>query len=60
MDQHEVEFQRFLQKLEFSDAVWKQLVAQKILDNEDQGFANTVSGMKRPGESIPKDFPGPS
>ncbi len=36
MDQHEVEFQRFLQKLEFSDAVWKQLVAQKIIENDDQ------------------------
>ncbi|MFK7732655.1 MAG: hypothetical protein AB8B48_13630 [Pseudomonadales bacterium] len=36
MDQQEVEFQRFLQKLEFSDTVWKQLVAQKNLDLQDQ------------------------
>ena len=36
MDQHDVEFQRFLQKLEFSDTVWKQLVTQKIEDNLDQ------------------------
>ncbi len=35
MDQHEVEFQRFLQKMEFSDAIWKQLVAQKIQDTKD-------------------------
>lgn len=33
MDQHEVEFQRFLQKMEFSDVIWKQLVAQKIQHN---------------------------
>lgn len=43
MDQQEVEFQRFLQKLEFSDAVWKQLVAQNNLDTQDQYLGSEVN-----------------
>lgn len=35
MDQHDVEFQRFLQKLEFSDTEWMRLVEQKIKQQSD-------------------------
>ncbi len=60
MDAHEVEFQRFLQKMEFYDNVWKQLVAQKIDDKQaimdsirqEYSYLNTIKLARwRPGAS---------
>lgn len=58
MDQHEVAFQRFLQKLEFSDAVWKQLVAQKTLDIQDQCTGSAIGPQfKIIGEQLKQGIP---
>lgn len=58
MDQQEVEFQRFLQKLEFSDAVWKQLVAQKNLDLEDHYPGNEINPQfKSVGQTLNQGLP---
>lgn len=58
MDQQEVEFQRFLQKLEFSDAVWKQLVAQKNLDSQDQCPGSEInSQFKTIGQQLNQGLP---
>lgn len=34
MNTHDAEFQRFLQKMEFFDNVWKQFVEQEIEENQ--------------------------
>ncbi len=58
MDQQEVEFQRFLQKLEFSDTVWKQLFAQKNLDTQDQCPGNEIDPQFKPvGQKLNQGIP---
>ncbi len=58
MDQHEVAFQRFLQKLEFSDAVWKQLVAQNRLEQQEQIAGGPIDPLfKYVGEQLNQGIP---